>query len=1133
MREQVLAAMRARLQRVEDTGDVSAVLEPEALRQTRELAHLLQEAPQDLDVRLVLGWCHWYGVLALPERDRHVAAQAAVETLTPCFLADVTPLPEELVPILAQAAAPTATRQLKQALGSTDPSLITNTVTVWQRIVQATPEDHPNRAVYLSNLGTALQTRFERTGALEDLDQAITALRGAVQVIPEDHPDRAASLSNLGNTLRVRFERTGALEDLDQAITALRGAVQVIPEDHPDRAVSLSNLGNTLRVRFERTGALEDLDQAITAGKQAVQATPEDHPDRAVSLSNLGNTLRVRFERTGALEDLDQAITAGKQAVQATPEDHPDRAVSLSNLGNTLGTRFQRTGSLEDLDQAITALRGAVQVTPEDHPNHATYLSHLGAALQIRFERTGVLEDLDQAITAGKQAVQATPEDHPDRAVSLSNLGAALRTRFERTGALEDLDQAITAGKQAVQATPEDHPDRATYLSHLSAALGIRFERVGTREDLDHAITVGKQAIQATPEDHPNRAMYLSHLGRTLQTRFEREGAQADRDAAVSAFTHAWKVTSAPPSWRIRIGRAAARLMGSSDPATAATLLHDAVELLPQVAPHQLRHGDQQYALSRFAGLADEAAAMALTDPHASPRERAERALGMLEAGRGVLLSQALETRGDLSDLYQQHPELAAQFVELRDLLDQPGHAPTEPRWPEAGITDWEAPTGPNADGTQSDARTPRGFGDRHRLAREFTETMERIRSLEGFATFGLVPAVEELTDQAHHGPLVVFTTSRERCDALLLTTAGITHLELPGLTEQIVADRTASFLQARSTALRAEDPSERVAAEQTLVQTLEWLWDAVTGPVLHALGYHDEPAEGSAWPRVWWVPGGVLGLLPLHAAGYHSDPAGSGRRTVIDRVISSYTPTVQALAYARRHTTDTTPASDDSALVVAMPTTPDLDGQAALPYAADEAAAARRHLPSATVLCTPDPDAADGDPTVVPTKARVLQRLPECAIAHFACHGTTDPDAPSHSRLLLSDHAQDPLTVASLGPVRLDEARLAYLSACNTAAIHDTDLLDEAIHVASAFQLAGFPHVVGTLWEINDRIAVTVADSFYTHLRGPNGNLDPDRAAYALHSAVRAVRDGADLPQGYDRTKVPSLWAAYLHTGA
>jgi hypothetical protein len=43
--------------------------------------------------------------------------------------------------------------------------------------------------------------------------------------------------------------------------------------------------------------------------------------------------------------------------------------------------------------------------------------------------------------------------------------------------------------------------------------------------------------------------------------------------------------------------------------------------------------------------------------------------------------------------------------------------------------------------------------------------------------------------------------------------------------------------------------------------------------------------------PRLWWVATGVLAVLPLHAAGYPDAGEGGRPRTVIDRVISSYTP--------------------------------------------------------------------------------------------------------------------------------------------------------------------------------------------------------------------------------------------------
>jgi CHAT domain-containing protein len=85
--------------------------------------------------------------------------------------------------------------------------------------------------------------------------------------------------------------------------------------------------------------------------------------------------------------------------------------------------------------------------------------------------------------------------------------------------------------------------------------------------------------------------------------------------------------------------------------------------------------------------------------------------------------------------------------------------------------------------------------------------------------------------------------------------------------------------------------------------------------------------------------------------------------------------------------------------------------------------------------------------------------------------------------------------------------------------------LLDEAIHLTSAFQLAGFPHVVGTMWDIDDALAVQVAGRFYAGLTTSAGTLDVGRSASALHGAVRALRES--------HRATPSLWAAYIHAGA
>jgi hypothetical protein len=416
---------------------------------------------------------------------------------------------------------------------------------------------------------------------------------------------------------------------------------------------------------------------------------------------------------------------------------------------------------------------------------------------------------------------------------------------------------------------------------------------------------------------------------------------------------------------------------------------------------------------------------------------------------------------------------------------------------------------------------------DRLALNNQFNAVLDQIHSHPGFETFAGLPSTHDLLTNAAAGPVVTFNVSVYRSDALLLTSDGVATVNLPHLGIKILTEKVNAFHHALDVAGdRRVSPSERIAAQAVLRDVLGWLWGAAAEPVLDALGYR-QPPSAEAWPRIWWATGGMLGLLPLHAAGHH-DPASAGQ-AVIDRVISSYTPTIRALHYARQHAAHTLQADmarPDHSLIVAMPTTPN---QQALPYAAEEAKRLTACLPAPLLLSEPDPNPASNSAKPgpeTPTRDAVLRQLQHCAVAHFACHGTHDTADPSHSHLLLHDYADSPLTIASLGPVRLERAQLAYLSACRTA-FHGTVLLDEAIHLTAAFQLAGFPHVIGTLWEIYDQIAVTIADTFYTRLRADpdNPDLDYARAAQALHHAVRALRD--QFPN------LPALWAAYLHAGA
>src|SRR5262249_46306364 len=148
--------------------------------------------------------------------------------------------------------------------------------------------------------------------------------------------------------------------------------------------------------------------------------------------------------------------------------------------------------------------------------------------------------------------------------------------------------------------------------------------------------------------------------------------------------------------------------------------------------------------------------------------------------------------------------------------------------------------------------------------------------------------------------------------------------------------------------------------------------------------------------------------------------------------------------AHVRRPADDAggSAGTDDRMVAVAMPHTP---GQPDLPGAHLEVAQLARRFPGRVRVLT-GPDA---------TRDTVLAALRGAGQAHFACHGSAEMANPSASRLLLADHLTRPLTVLDVARLRLDDAELAFLSACETAR-PGTRLTDEAIHLTSAFQLAG-----------------------------------------------------------------------------
>lgn len=448
-------------------------------------------------------------------------------------------------------------------------------------------------------------------------------------------------------------------------------------------------------------------------------------------------------------------------------------------------------------------------------------------------------------------------------------------------------------------------------------------------------------------------------------------------------------------------------------------------------------------------------------------------------------------------------------------------------------------PTANSARTTLTSAPEPHPVDRRLALAREWDKLLVEVRALPGFENFLRAPTYEDLRQAAVHGPVVTVNLSKWRCDALILTSAGVEAVPLPELSLRDAERRLerhlaalASFDQAVADFEEADAVLQRdhmdgdairqrrragarrreatLALDDELTSLVEWLWDVVVVVLLDKL---PTPGADGLRPRVWWCPTGPLAFLPLHAAG-------RGNQWLHDMVVSSTTPTVRSLLDARSDSDAGSHRSsvEDGDARVGRKSTERDDGKDA------EAPRRRRFLVASTL------DSADGlltgplgrlvatDVVEASDVAGVRQELATCDFVHFGCHGDQVLTDPSQGGVRLNDGVLRVFDISGISAT----GEFAGLAACKTA-VGGVDLLDEAITLSAALHYAGFRHVVGTLWNLVEGVAQSAFADMYDLLVTEDGTFDPTDAARALAASVDQLRaDGEPLHS----------WASLIHIG-
>lgn len=828
-----------------------------------------------------------------------------------------------------------------------------------------------------------------------------------------------------------------------------------------------------LKAKLDRAGDADVLREMVGNARQAVQESSDDPHHRATAMYQLSEMLGELAARSGdrrllaealkwaeravatpgvapgnavmywhglgkaakRLDLLDRAETALRRSLAGTPQDHDGRPGREHDLADVYYRRSQATGDIAALHEAIALVLAAAAATPPAHSDYPGRQAFLGNLLLARFRGTGGLTLIEQAIGAYRDAVAAVQPNDAFRPMAWSLLGNGLFERAKATGDPGNAAECLQAMRTAADLARRIGSHRVIAETNLAVALR-EFTVDGAAETVDRM----DRLLAEEPLTDYERVRVLHALGQALAALGDPRAEPVLREAATldPVAVHALADVVEP--------REAAMLYRQV--ATAATSPPRVrVRAWAAVGVHAADAGDWAGALAAYTAAVDDYRYLA-----AQPLDRADREHELSQFHRiaGDAAACALHT-GDphraLDLLERGRTRLLSQLLATRGSLarlrtDDPDRAARLAYL--ATLLDWQ----PTAVGPS---------------ARDNLDTAEQRRTLQReYDSLLDPPPPLSLSDLP--STVVVVNVSQFRCDALVLSAGTVTAVPLPTLTLSDLATQVVSF----------------AAGDR---RTLDWLWTTVAAPVLDAIGAQSPPRPGQPWPRVWWCPTGLLSFLPLHAAG-----------DTIDRVISSYTPTVAGLADALH---SPPPPTAPTQLVVTLPQTP---GHQDLPGVRTEAA----HVPATTRL--------DGERA---TRAALLDQIPRHHRLHFAGHAGQDPTRPQTARLQAYDA---PVHLTDLAQLNLGQAQLAFLNACQTTTGH--------LNLAGALRTAGFPHVVATMWQVDDATAAHIAHVFYAHLNshGP---------AQALHHARTTTTQTQD--RDLHPTAVPSdlpNWAPYIHIG-
>ena len=204
------------------------------------------------------------------------------------------------------------------------------------------------------NLVARLRVRYKTCSNPTDHEEATQLITKQLSMSAPGTLAHGGALVHLGEMAAEKFERSDAIEDLDEALNQLKAGLASLPRSYEKRFQLEFRISQLYDSRHKKSSDFADARNAMLYAESAVESAPPSDRVRAPYFTQLMYCLRDVAKTTMSTLDVDEVISTGRKRLEAMPIDDPSsRHKCRCIFSEVLGRRYLLARTVDSLVEAV------------------------------------------------------------------------------------------------------------------------------------------------------------------------------------------------------------------------------------------------------------------------------------------------------------------------------------------------------------------------------------------------------------------------------------------------------------------------------------------------------------------------------------------------------------------------------------------------------------------------------------------------------------------------------------------------------------------------------------------------------------------------------------------------------------